>query len=51
MTSTGISASTITRIISKLASEPLDLIERQGSKKDGGYILTHKGNALLKKQG
>ena len=44
---TGISASTVTRIISKLSTDPLALIERQGAKKDGGYILTEKGSAFL----
>ena len=44
---TGIPASTVTRIISKLSTDPLALIERQGAKKDGGYILTEKGSAFL----
>lgn len=44
---TGIPESTITRIISRLSTDPFVLIERHGSKKDGGYILTEKGNAFL----
>ena len=44
---TGIPESTITRIISRLSTDPFLLIERHGSKKDGGYILTEKGNAFL----
>ena len=44
---TGISESTVTRIISKLSADPLALIVRQGAKKDGGYILTEKGQAYL----
>lgn len=44
---TGISAATMTRIISILSSEPLNLIERKGSKKDGGYVLTEKGITFL----
>lgn len=37
----------VTRIISKLSTDPLALIVRQGAKKDGGYILTEKGQAYL----
>lgn len=44
---TGISVSTITRIISKLSSELFELIERRGARKDGGYILTSKGVDFL----
>ena len=44
---TGISTTTITRIIAILSSEPLNLIERQGSRKDGGYVLTEKGHYYL----
>ena len=44
---TGIPESTITRIISRLSTDPFVLIERHGAKKDGGYILTEKGNAFL----
>ena len=44
---TGIPASTVTRIISKLSAGPFLLIERQGAKKDGGYILTDKGSEFL----
>ena len=47
---TGIPASTVTRVISKLSAEPLVLIVRQGAKKDGGYILTEKGNEFLMRQ-
>ena len=44
---TDIPVSTVTRIISKLSSAPFVLIERQGAKKDGGYVLTEKGIAFL----
>ena len=44
---TGILESTITRIISRLSTDPFVLVERQGAKKDGGYILTEKGSAFL----
>ena len=44
---TGIPASTVTRIISKLSTDPFVLIERHGARKDGGYVLTEKGNTFL----
>lgn len=45
---TGISISTITRIINELTSDPLNFIERCGSRKDGGYSLTESGKLYLK---
>lgn len=36
------------RIITRLTSEPLELIEREGSRKIGGYVLTEKGKAFVK---
>lgn len=39
------SRSTIDRILKALSSAPLNLIEYQGSKKIGGYVLTDKGTA------
>ena len=33
------------RILQSLSSAPLNLIEYQGSKKTGGYVLTEKGVA------
>ena len=42
-----ISKATLERIIKQLSSEPLSLIEYQGSLKTGGYILTEKGHAYL----
>ena len=40
-----ISRSTIERLLKSLSSDPLNLIEYQGSKKTGGYVLTEKGVA------
>ena len=40
-----ISRSTIERLLKSLSSDPLNLIEYQGSKKTGGYVLTEKGAA------
>ena len=45
---TNMSESTIKRIIAKLTSEPLKLIEREGSRKTGGYVLTEKGQVFIK---
>ena len=45
---TNISESTVKRIITRLTSEPLELIEREGSRKTGGYVLTEKGKAFVK---
>ena len=42
-----ISKATLERIIKQLSSEPLGLIEYQGSLKTGGYVLTEKGLAYL----
>ena len=44
---TDISKATLERIIKQLSSEPLRLIEYQGSLKTGGYVLTKKGWAYL----
>ena len=43
-----ISKATLERIIKQLSSEPLCLIEYQGSLKTGGYVLTEKGQEYLK---
>ena len=40
-----ISRPTMDRILKTLSSAPLNLIEYQGSKKTGGYVLTEKGAA------
>ncbi len=40
-----ISRPTMDRILKSLSSDPLNLIEYQGSKKTGGYVLTEKGVA------
>ena len=45
---TGLSAATITRSIAILSSAPFDYIERQGSKKTGGYVLTENGKYYIK---
>lgn len=42
-----ISKATLERIIKQLSSEPLRLIEYQGSLKTGGYVLTEKGQEYL----
>ena len=42
-----ISKATLERILKQLSSEPLDLIEYQGSRKTGGYVLTEKGKAFV----
>ena len=44
---TDISKATLERIIKQLSSEPLRLMEYQGSLKTGGYVLTKKGWAYL----
>lgn len=44
-----ISVRTLSRIIQNLSSEPLSLIEYQGSKKTGGYVLTDKGVTFIEK--
>lgn len=44
---TDISKATLERIIKQLSSEPLRLIEYQGSLKTGGYVLTKMGWAYL----
>lgn len=44
---TGYSISTITRIINVLSSDLVGLIKRQGSKRDGGYILTDLARKYL----
>ncbi len=46
-TTLGISEPSIGRILKKLHSEPLNLIEYKGSKRVGGYVLTEKGESLL----
>lgn len=43
-----ISMPTIDRILKQLISENLNLIEYQGSRKTGGYVLTEKGKAFVK---
>lgn len=43
-----ISMPTIDRILKQLISENLKLIEYQGSRKTGGYVLTEKGKAFVK---
>lgn len=43
-----ISMPTIDRILKQLISEDLNLIEYQGSRKTGGYVLTEKGKAFIK---
>lgn len=43
-----ISMPTIDRILKHLISEDLNLIEYQGSRKTGGYVLTEKGKAFIK---
>ena len=45
---TGYSVSTITRTIKKLSTDPFNLIERKGAKKDGGYELTEEGKDFMK---
>lgn len=45
---TNISESTVKRIIARLISEPLKVIEREGSRKTGGYVLTEKGKVFVK---
>lgn len=40
-----LSYSKTVKILKALSSEPLNLIEYQGSKKTGGYVLTEKGIA------
>lgn len=41
-----ISKATLERILKQLSSEPLGLVEYQGSLKTGGYVLTEKVNPL-----
>ena len=43
-----ISKATLERILKRLSSESLGLIEYQGSRKTGGYVLTEKGKAFVK---
>ena len=43
-----ISMPTIDRILKQLISENLKLVEYQGSRKTGGYILTEEGKAFVK---
>lgn len=43
-----ISMPTIDRILKHLISEDLNLIEYQGSRKTGGYVLTEKGKVFVK---
>ena len=42
-----VSKATLERIIKHLSSEPLSLIEYQGSLKTGGYVLTGKGQEYV----
>ena len=39
---------TLERILKQLSSESLGLVEYQGSRKTGGYVLTEKGKAFVK---
>ena len=43
----GVSQPTVDRILKNLSSDDLGLIEYQGSKKTGGYVLTEKGKAFI----
>lgn len=43
-----ISKATLERILKQLSSEPLGLVEYQGSLKTGGYVLTEKGKDFVK---
>lgn len=43
-----ISKATLKRILKQLSSEPLGLVEYQGSLKTDGYVLTDKGKAFVK---
>lgn len=43
-----ISMPTIDRIFKQLISKELNLIEYQGSRKTGGYVLTEKGKGFVK---
>jgi len=43
-----ISKATLERILKQLSSEPLSLVEYQGSLKTGGYVLTEKGKDFVK---
>lgn len=43
-----ISKPTIERLLKSLSATPLNLVEYQGSKKTGGYVLTERGMAYLK---
>ena len=43
-----ISMPTIDRILKRLISEDLNLVEYQGSRKTGGYVLTEKGKTFVK---
>lgn len=42
-----ISKATLERILKQLSSEPLGLVEYQGSLKTGGYVLTEKGKSFV----
>ena len=44
----GCSKPTLERALKKISSPPFELIEYQGAKKTGGYVLTEKGEAALK---
>lgn len=46
--SINVSKATLERIIKKLSSEPLNLIEYKSSLKTGGYVLTEKGETFVK---
>ena len=43
----GVSQPTVERILKTLSSETLSLIEYQGAKKTGGYVLTKKGTTFF----
>lgn len=43
-----ISKVTLERILKQLSSEPLGLVEYQGSLKTGSYVLTEKGKDFIK---
>lgn len=42
-----VSIPTIDRILKQLISEEFNLIEYQGSRKTGGYVLTERGEAYI----
>ena len=43
-----VSIRTLSRILKKISSPPFELIEYQGAKKTGGYVLTETGETALK---